>query len=92
MLEGGYDRRASAVAIEVELRASATGRAPDVAGEHHSATVAVERAVEAQRRYGRSASLLPWLSAPSLKASSRVAPRTVSVPLAGLHLAREDAI
>ncbi len=51
VLEGGYDRRASALAIEAELRALCDGQAPGVAGETDSATIAIERAVEAQRRY-----------------------------------------
>jgi acetoin utilization deacetylase AcuC-like enzyme len=51
VLEGGYDRTASALAIEAELRALCDGRAPDVAGETERATAAIERAAEVQRRY-----------------------------------------
>jgi len=50
-LEGGYDRRASARAIEAELRAILDGRAPEAGGTTEGAAAAVARAVEVQRRY-----------------------------------------
>lgn len=51
VLEGGYDRRASARAVEAELRALLDGRAPEVHGTTERAADAVARAVAVQRRY-----------------------------------------
>ncbi|HSL95383.1 MAG TPA: histone deacetylase [Thermoleophilia bacterium] len=51
VLEGGYDRRASALAIEAELRALLDGRAPEARGVTERAAASVARAVEAQQRY-----------------------------------------
>jgi acetoin utilization deacetylase AcuC-like enzyme len=51
VLEGGYDRRASALAIEAELRALCDGRAPEARDVSERAAAAVEQAVAVQRRY-----------------------------------------
>jgi acetoin utilization deacetylase AcuC-like enzyme len=51
VLEGGYDRRASALAVEAELRALCEEEAPAALGETERAAEAIERAVEVQRRY-----------------------------------------
>jgi acetoin utilization deacetylase AcuC-like enzyme len=51
VLEGGYDRRASALALEAELRALCDGHAPAVEGQTERAAVAIERARESQGRY-----------------------------------------
>ncbi len=51
VLEGGYDRVASAHSVEAILRALADERAPDIGAGNARSLQAVERAVETQRAY-----------------------------------------
>ena len=51
VLEGGYDRAASARAVEAVLRAVADERAPEVSGGTERAAAAVARAREVQSAY-----------------------------------------
>jgi acetoin utilization deacetylase AcuC-like enzyme len=51
VLEGGYDREASARAVEAVLRAVADERAPGVSGGTERAAAAVARAREVQSAY-----------------------------------------
>jgi acetoin utilization deacetylase AcuC-like enzyme len=53
VLEGGYDRRATARAIEAELRAISDEAASPVGGDGGRAAAAIERTVAIQRRYWR---------------------------------------
>jgi acetoin utilization deacetylase AcuC-like enzyme len=51
VLEGGYDRNATARAVAAVFEALLDERAPDVAPASGHGRVAVDRALEAQREY-----------------------------------------
>ncbi len=51
VLEGGYNKIASARAVEATLRAVADGEAPPVGGPSPHGKIVVAKAVETQRRY-----------------------------------------
>jgi len=51
VLEGGYNKQASAQAVEAVLRAVADGTAPEVGGPSPHGEVVVGKALEVQRRY-----------------------------------------
>jgi hypothetical protein len=51
MLEGGYDRRASAMAVEAVLRAVMDEDAPEVGAGSERAAAAIARAREVQSAY-----------------------------------------
>jgi acetoin utilization deacetylase AcuC-like enzyme len=51
VLEGGYNKQASARAVEAVLRAVAEGSAPEVGGPTQHGKVVVAKAIDTQRRY-----------------------------------------